>query len=225
VRDALRSSSAHVFVDDIDEPVLADDDLHHLSRVLRLRDGEQVSVCDGAGGWRMTEWRGGTLLTVGDAVRESAPPAVTVAFVPVKGDRNDAAVEKMVEIGVGRIVVLAPTEHSVVRWDAARAGANVARYARIARAAASQSRRTHLPAVEGPVRLGDILGGGSVALAEPGGSPSLEGVSTVVVGPEGGFSPAEVAAARRTVGLGGTVLRADTAAVVAATLLVAHAGR
>ncbi|MFN5651774.1 MAG: RNA methyltransferase PUA domain-containing protein, partial [Actinomycetes bacterium] len=91
MRDALRSSSAHVFVDDIDEPVLADDDLHHLSRVLRLRDGEQVSVCDGAGGWRMTEWRGGMLLAVGDAVREPAPPAVTVAFVPVKGDRNDAA--------------------------------------------------------------------------------------------------------------------------------------
>ena len=225
MRDALRSSSAHVFVADIDDPVLEEDDAHHLARVLRLRDGEHVSVCDGAGGWRMTEWRGGSLLAVGEAVREPAPPAVTVAFVPVKGDRNDAAVEKMTEIGVGRIIVLAPTDHSVVRWDAARAEANIGRLARIVRAAASQSRRTRLPAVEGPVRLGDIIGDASVALAEPGADPSLDGVSTIVVGPEGGFSPAEVAAASRTVGLGGTVLRADTAAVVAATLLVAHAGR
>lgn len=225
MRDALRSSSAHVFVGDIDDPVLEDEDSHHLARVLRLRDGEHVSVCDGAGAWRMTEWRGGSLLAVGEAVREPAPPAVTVAFVPVKGDRNDAAVEKMTEIGVGRIIVLAPTDHSVVRWDAARAEANIGRLARIVRAAASQSRRTHLPAVEGPVRLGDIIGDVSVALAEPGADPSLDGISTIVVGPEGGFSPAEVAAASRTVGLGGTVLRADTAAVVAATLLVAHPGR
>ena len=58
---------------------------------------------------------------VGDGVRWPELPAVTVAFGPEKGDRKEAAVEKMVEIGVGRIVVLAPTEHSVVRWDAARA--------------------------------------------------------------------------------------------------------
>ncbi len=223
--DPLRSSSAHVFVDDIDNPVLTDEDLHHLARVLRLRDGEPVSVCDGKGGWRMSQWRYGGLLTVGDIVRDPAPPAVSVAFAPVKGDRNESAVEKMVEIGVGRIIVLAPTERSVVRWDAARAETNIARYARIARAAASQSRRAHLPLVEGPVRLADITGDGSVALAEPGSPPSLDGVSVIVVGPEGGFSAPEVAAAGRTVSLGSTILRADTAAVVAATLLVAHSGR
>jgi 16S rRNA (uracil1498-N3)-methyltransferase len=225
VTDPLRSSSAHVFVDDIDDPALADEDLHHLARVLRLRAGEPVSVCDGRGSWRMTQWRDGALIAAGEVRCDPAPPAVAVAFAPVKGDRSESAVEKMVEIGVGRIIVLAPTEHSVVRWDTARAEANIARYARIARAAASQSRRTHLPVVEGPVRLGDVTGDGSVALAEPGGPPSLDGVAVIVVGPEGGFSAAEVAAAGRTVSLGSTILRADTAAVVAATLLVAHSGR
>jgi 16S rRNA (uracil1498-N3)-methyltransferase len=126
VTDLLRSSSAHVFVDDIDDPALADEDLHHLARVLRLRDGEPVSVCDGRGSWRMTQWRDGALLAAGAIVRDPAPPAVAVAFAPVKGDRSESAVEKMVEIGVGRIIVLAPTEHSVVRWDAARAEANIA---------------------------------------------------------------------------------------------------
>ncbi|MEY4044333.1 MAG: hypothetical protein RL644_601, partial [Actinomycetota bacterium] len=141
------------------------------------------------------------------------------------GDRCDAAVEKMVEIGVTGIVVLAPTEHSVVRWDDAKAAANVARYSRIARAASAQSRRTHLPSVTGPVPLSEMVGRDGVAMAEPGGDPSLDGVTTLLVGPEGGFSPAEVSSARRTVGLGTGILRADTAAVVASTLLVAHPRR
>ncbi|NBU16486.1 MAG: hypothetical protein EBS48_05645, partial [Actinobacteria bacterium] len=110
MRDVLRSTSAHVFVDDITSPVLSVDDAHHLSRVLRLRDGEKVSVCDGAGSWLVAEWRGAELLPVGEAFLDPAPADLTVAFVPVKGDRCDSAVEKMVEIGVTGIIVLAPTE-------------------------------------------------------------------------------------------------------------------
>jgi len=113
----------------------------------------------------------------------------------------------------------------VVRWDGAKAAANVARYSRIVRAASAQSRRTHLPSVTGPVPLSEMVGRDGVAMAEPGGYPSLDGVTTLLIGPEGGFSPAEVSSARRTVGLGTGILRADTAAVVAATLLVAHPRR
>ena len=52
---ALRASAAHVFVDSLDAPVPSDDDAHHLFRVLRLRDGEVVTVSDGNGSWRTTE--------------------------------------------------------------------------------------------------------------------------------------------------------------------------
>ena len=226
MNDDLRRSAAHVFVTDIGDPVLDDDDAHHLTRVLRLRAGQKVSVSDGRGAWRICEWRDGLLVSVGDVSVMNAPTDVlTVALSPVKGDRTDWAIEKLVEVGIDRIVVLAPVERSVVRWDDTKSLANIERFRRITRAAAAQCRRVFLPTVEGPVPLSDVVAGTNVAIAEPGGSPVLDGVTTIVVGPEGGFTEGEVALAGATVDLGPTVLRADTAAVVAATLMVAHSRR
>ena len=226
MNDDLRRSAAHVFVTDIGDPVLDDDDAHHLTRVLRLRAGQKVSVSDGRGAWRICEWRDGLLVSVGDVSVMNAPTDVlTVALSPVKGDRTDWAIEKLVEVGIDRIVVLAPVERSVVRWDGTKSLANIERFRRITRAAAAQCRRVFLPTVEGPVPLSDVVAGTNVAIAEPGGSPVLDGVTTIVVGPEGGFTEGEVALAGATVDLGPTVLRADTAAVVAATLMVAHSRR
>ena len=226
MNESLRRSAAHVFVDDVVAPVLSDEDAHHLSRVLRLRDGQSVSVSDGRGSWRLCEWRAGSIVPTGAIVTEQrARETLTVALAPVKGDRTDDAVEKLVEIGIDRIVVLAALEHSVVRWDPDRAAAAIARYRRIARAASAQSRRVHLPVIEGPTALADVLAHPTAALGEPGGEADLSGITTIVIGPEGGFSPAEVAIAGRTVDLGPSVLRADTAAVVAGTLMVAHRRR
>lgn len=224
--DDLRRSAAHVFVADLQNPVPGDEDMHHLSRVLRLRNGQTVSVSDGRGAWRTCEWRADELVTVGDVMTQPRPgPTLTVALSPVKGDRTEWAVEKLVETGIDRIVVLAPVERSVVRWDDARARANIERYGRITRAAASQSRRVWLPVVEGPLPLAEVLAATGTAVAEPGGTRDLTGISTLVVGPEGGFTADEVAGARASVDLGDTILRADTAAVVAATLMVAHSRR
>ena len=226
MNEALRRSAAHVFVADLGAPVLTDEDAHHLSRVLRLRDGQAVSVCDGKGSWRPCTWQSGALVPAGEVVVEPRTgPELCVALAPVKGDHTDDAVEKLVEIGIDRIIVLAPVDHSVVRWDDARAANALARYRRIVRAAASQSRRTVLPTVEGPVALADVLSREGCAMAEPGGPAGMDGVTTVVIGPEGGFSAAEIAMAPRTVGLGDSVLRAGTAAVVAGALMVAHPRR
>ena len=226
MNDELRRSAAHVFVTDIQNPSLDDDDAHHLARVLRLRAGQRVSVSDGRGAWRICEWRGEELVSVDDVSHEEKTgETLSVALSPVKGDRTDWAVEKLVEVGIDRIIVLAPVERSVVKWDDKKSGANIDRYRRIARAAAAQSRRVFLPVVEGPLSLSAVLAGGGVAVAEPGGATGLAGITTVVVGPEGGFTTDEVASARATVDLGPTILRADTAAVVAGTLMVAHSRR
>ena len=222
----LRRSAAHVFVDDLGSPVLADDDVHHLSRVLRLRDGQTVSVSDGRGSWRICEWLDRTVVPAGEVMTEEPPKVpLTVALSPVKGDRTEDAIEKLVEIGIDAVVILAPLGNSVVRWDAERAAAAVARFARIGRSASAQSRRVFLPGISGPVPLAEVLAVPGAAVAEPGGSADLSGVRTVVIGPEGGFTAEEVSAAPRTVGLGPGILRADTAAVVAATLMVAHSRR
>jgi 16S rRNA (uracil1498-N3)-methyltransferase len=226
VNDGLRRSAAHVFVTDLDTPVLDDDDRHHLERVLRLRNGQTVSVSDGRGAWRVCEWRTGELVAVGSIAVAPRPAAVlAVALCPVKGDRTDWAVEKLVEVGIDTITVLSPVERSVVRWDGKKTEANIERYRRIARSAAAQCRRVWLPLVDGPAELSLVLAADGAAIAEPGGTGDLTGITTVVVGPEGGFTPDEVAGARASVGLGDTVLRADTAAVVAGTLMVAHSRR
>lgn len=228
--DTLRRAKAHVFVTDLGAPVLDRDDAHHLGRVLRLRDGETVTASDGAGRWRLCEWQGGQLVASGDIALDPRPaPEVTVAITPLKGDRTDWTVEKLVEIGVARIVVLAPLVRSVVRRDAGKDSAALARWQRLARAAAMQSRRTHLPDVTGPLALGEVAGLAGAGIAEPGGGTRPEDVRVLLIGPEGGFDPAEIAAARaagaRTVDLGPGILRAETAALVGAARMVAHTTR
>lgn len=218
----LRESAAHVFVADISSPELSSDDLHHLKKVLRLRDGETISCTDGHGRWRLCEWKAANLVTTSDVFTEPAPSSqLCVAVSPVKGDRTDFVVEKLVEVGVDTIAILAPLERSVVRWSGDKVDHVMDRYRRIAKAASMQSRRVFLPEITGSVALAD-LGTNQVAFAEPGGSAQWGSVSTIVVGPEGGFSPAELEMAPALIDLGPHILRAETAAIVAAAQMVAH---
>jgi len=224
---ALRHSAAHVFVDQLELPVLGDDDLHHLGRVLRLRDGESVTASDGRGQWRACVWHSGALEVAGEVVA-SAPPSArcAVAFTPVKGDRNEWAVQKLTEIGIDEIVILAPTQHSVVRWSDADKQLRKLRV--VAREAAMQSRRVWLPSIVGLLALHEVCARDGACVADPDGVPLqagvslLTGVSLVVVGPEGGFAEDELPAGVPRVQLGDTILRAETATLVAATLLVAR---
>ena len=218
---ALRHSVAHVFVDQLDSPTLGDDDQHHLGRVLRLRDGESVTASNGRGQWRACVWRDGALEVAGEVVA-SAPPSVrcAVAFTPVKGDRNEWAVQKLTEIGIDEVIILAPTQHSVVRWSDADKQLRKLRV--VAREAAMQSRRVWLPNIVGLAALHEVCAGDGAAVADPDGVALHAGVSLVVVGPEGGFAEDELPAGVPRVQLGDTILRAETATLVAATLLVAR---
>jgi 16S rRNA (uracil1498-N3)-methyltransferase len=215
-------AAAHVFVADLAAPELTAEDAHHLSRVLRLRPGEGVTASDGVGGWRLCEWDGSALRAQGDVEREPArAPVITVGFVPTKGERPEWAVQKLTEAGTDRILLLS-SARSVVRWDGERADRHLERLRRVAREAAGQSRQVWLPTVEGPVAFADALAAsGPVALAERGGAPPSLRRPTVFVGPEGGWSDDELAAVEHFVGLGPSVLRAETATVAAGLLLAA----
>jgi 16S rRNA (uracil1498-N3)-methyltransferase len=218
---ALRDSVAHVFVDDLAAPILSDDDQHHLARVLRVRDGESVSASDGRGGWRLCQWRDGGLHGESDVHHVAAPtPRLGVAFVPVKGDRPEWVVQKLTEIGIDDIVVLAPTRRAVVRWGDDK---HIRKLQVVAREAAMQSRRVWLPTVTGPVSLAEVCALPGAAVADPAGEPLIAepspATSLIIIGPEGGFDADEIAPTVRRVSLGDTVLRAETATLVAATLL------
>jgi 16S rRNA (uracil1498-N3)-methyltransferase len=222
VGPASVDAAAQVFVGDLATFAIDPEDVHHLSRVLRLRPGETVVASDGLGSWRACSFTGSVpwLDPVGEVANVArASPEVSVAFTPVKGDRPEWVVQKLVEIGVDRVVVLR-SERSVVVWDGQRADRAIDRLAKIAAQAAAQSRRVWIPRVLGVTSISDLARSEPVVLAERGGGPLSLG-SPVCVGPEGGWTEEELGLGSGMVGLGQGVLRAETASIVAGALLCA----
>lgn len=215
--------AAHAYVVDLDVPALAADDAHHLGRVLRLRPGTEITVADGAGRWRpvcLTPTQ--ALEPAGEIVVDPAPePAITIGFALVKGERPEWIVQKLTEVGVDHIVPF-QAARSVVRWDAQRAGRATERLRRIAREAGVQCRRSRLPVVHDlQPGVGAVLSKRSdVALASAEGEAPTLAHPTLLVGPEGGWSPSELEPGWPQIALGPHVLRAETAAVVAGALMV-----
>lgn len=224
----VRSAAAHVFVADLERCTLSEDDAHHLFSSLRLRPGEAVSVSDGKGRWRQCRvggGRGADELERDGPITEVArpPPALTVGFAVTKGGRPEQVVQRLTELGVDQLVPLV-TARSVVRWSPADAARHVERLRRVARAAAMQSRLAYLPEVSPLLDLAQVADRwppDQLALAHPGGPPLSLARRAVLVGPEGGWDPAELEAGLATVGLGPTRLRADTAAIAVGVLLAA----
>lgn len=216
-------AAAHVFVDDLAAPQLAEEDAHHLWRVLRLRGGERVSAADGRGGWRLFVVAGGNRLEpASDEETTDAPvPGIVIGVALAKGDKPEMAVQKLTELGVDRIVLLAAAR-SVVQWDEGKAARNVERLRAVARAAAMQSRRVFLPIIEPVTTLaGFAAAEPGLALAHAAGAPLTAGLTAIAVGPEGGWTDEELALVVNRVDLGSTTLRAETAAVSAGVLLTA----
>lgn len=236
-------AAAHVFVDHLsgDPPAsthvlrLADEDARHLTRVLRLPPGADVTAGDGRGRWRHCRLRaGGELEPVGEIIEDRPPwPRITIAFALVKGDRPEQMVRQLTEIGVDRIVPFV-AQRTVVHWSPSKVPSKMQRLTHIARSAAMQSRRTFLPAVGMADPAADASAGlpefarvaaldGAVLADAAGAPPALES-PTLLVGPEGGWGPDERQATLPRVRLGASVLRTETAAIVAGALLVALRG-
>jgi 16S rRNA (uracil1498-N3)-methyltransferase len=215
-----RSAKAHAFVADLDAPELDDDDRHHLARVLRIRPGDAITVSDGHGRWRRCAF-GPVLEPVEEIEHDPAPtPELTVAFAVVKGERTEWAVQKLVELGIDRVVPFVG-DRSVVRWDPARAEHQHVRLVKVARQAAMQSRRATLPLIEPLGSFDQLTTRAGVALADADGGPPSLALPIIVVGPEGGWSETERNNEIPRVKLARTVLRAETAAVAAGAVLVA----
>jgi 16S rRNA (uracil1498-N3)-methyltransferase len=213
-------TAPHVIVGEIDHPVMCAEDVHHLANVRRLRDGDLVSATDGRGSWRWCAFEDAALTVVGDISTEPEPrPKLTVGFALVKGSKPELVVQKLSELGIDTIIPFI-AERSVVRWDDAKTERQGERLTKVAREASMQSRRVWLPTVAPVARLSDLVSFEGSVRADRDGSALCSANTTVLIGPEGGWSPAE-ADMTPVVGLGRTVLRAETAAIAAATLMVA----
>ena len=198
---------------------LTDVHSHHLRRVLRVSDWAPVSYTDGQGVVGQ-----GTLGPDGihrgqeASVPRPAPRLTVVVAPPHASDRARFTVEKLGELGTDRLLWLnsdfgqarAPRADKTARW---------------AIGALEQSRGAWLMVTGDDVTPAELPR--PAWFVHPGGGvlPDPSGDVTLVIGPEGGFSPEELTRADTTVGLGARVLRVETAALVAAGLVLCHLGR
>jgi 16S rRNA (uracil1498-N3)-methyltransferase len=210
----------------------------HLVRVLRLGAGDPLVLFDGRGGEFAAHIDGvrGTNVSVlvGDAapVERESPLLLRLAQGVSRGERMDLVVQKATELGVSEILPVL-TERSVVRLDARQAQRKAEHWRAIAIAACEQSGRNRVPAVAAARTLGEFLRGDVMdstrLLLSPAAGvrlseiPRPQAAVTVLIGPEGGLTPAEQESAMARgysgVRMGPRVLRTETAAIVALTLL------
>ncbi|MDR7251084.1 16S rRNA (uracil1498-N3)-methyltransferase [Nocardioides sp. BE266] len=220
------------------------DEAHHAVAVRRLREGEHVVLTDGRGtsvtGEVTSTGKRVFSVTASAVSHEERPePAITVVQALPKGDRGELAVEVLTEVGVDRVVPWAASR-SVAVWKGERAAKSHAKWQATAREAAKQARRSWLPTVTPLASTADlaaVVGEAELAvvLHEDAADPlsaidvPTSGRIVVVVGPEGGIAPDELAALEatgaRTVRLGAEVLRTSTAGVVAVAALLSRTDR
>jgi 16S rRNA (uracil1498-N3)-methyltransferase len=223
--------------------VLSGDEAHHAAAARRLHDGDMLWLFDGHGGIAHATLlrvaaRGQTLELRIEERRSEPPPqaAIHLACALPKGDRQQVLLDMVTQLGMTRFTPL-DCERSVVR-----PGANsTARWRKICLEACKQSRRLHLPAIEATSTVPDVTRraaaeGSHVWFAHS----TAQAVSvtaainqqandvTLLVGPEGGFTEAEmeqaVAAGARPLTLGASILRIETAAVALVAAFALAAG-
>jgi len=218
------------------------DEAHHLARVVRIRVGDVIGVFDGRG----REWRAcvaevtkqSVVVILDGEVPAVSEPAVqvTLAFGVLKGDQMDSVVRDATVMGVSAIVPLA-TDHVTVPARAWRDDGATARWHRVAVAAAKQCQRAVVPNISGVLPFAELWAATRpdmvLACVEPAaaGGPTGPAWQTLarpasvllLVGPEGGWSAAEVAEIHaqggHAVSLGPRTLRAEAVPAVAMATL------
>ncbi|MGW5615452.1 16S rRNA (uracil(1498)-N(3))-methyltransferase [Streptomyces sp. NPDC003877] len=217
----------------------------HAVSVKRLRAGEDVVLTDGAGRWADcvvlgTEGKDRLIVRL-DSVGEEPPeqPRVTVVQALPKGDRGELAVETMSEVGVDAVVPWAAAR-CITQWKGERGAKALAKWRATAREAGKQARRVRFAEVADAATTKQVAAllrqaDFAAVLHESGEEPlataevPTAGEIVLVVGPEGGVAPEELAlfaeAGAGAYRLGRSVLRTSTAGTAAAAVLLARTGR
>jgi 16S rRNA (uracil1498-N3)-methyltransferase len=204
---------------------------HQVTHVLRLREGDEITLLDGLGGELRCRLEGAECVVVARAVAGGEPSHQLIVWQALlKGDHLEPVVRHGTEIGVARFRLFV-SDRCIARQLTPR---RLERLRAVAREAAEQSERGIVPPVDEPLTFAEAIQAtapGSVLLFERYEGKrltELEPPSSVFIGPEGGFSPAEVTAAERArlaiAGLGPRILRSETVAVAVAAAILSRTG-
>jgi 16S rRNA (uracil1498-N3)-methyltransferase len=221
--------------------------LHHLHESLRLHPGEVLTVTDDQGVRYRTEVLEVTARQLVARILDTATtpaktgPSLILAQALLKGEKMDWVIQKATELGVDRIVPI-DAAHSVVKFRPDRSEHQLARWQRIAHEAAQQSERWSVPKINDPATLSQLATGSGtytfkLILAERSKGASLQSIPLptglhdtmlLLIGPEGGWSNDELCMAQdhgcAAITLGTRILRAETAALAAISVLQARLG-
>ncbi|MEU2739095.1 16S rRNA (uracil(1498)-N(3))-methyltransferase [Streptomyces sp. NPDC007095] len=235
----------HFDADGAGRHVLDGSEGRHAVSVKRLNPGEDVVLTDGAGRWAQcvvvaTEGKDRLIVQMDSVAEEPVEePRVTVVQALPKGDRGELAVETMTETGVDAIVPWAASR-CITQWKGERGLKALAKWRATAREAGKQSRRVRFPEVADAAttkQVAALLAKADFAavLHESGVEPLAtaelpeRGEIVLVIGPEGGVSPEELAlfaeSGAKAYRLGRSVLRTSTAGTAATALLLGRTGR
>ena len=205
---------------------------HHAERVLRLAVGDPVTLFDGQGGEcaaSILAFGKQPLARLGPrlAIERESPLQITLVQALASGDKMDWVVQKAVELGVAAVQPVA-AERSVLKLAGERADKRVAHWQQVAVAACEQSGRNRVPVVGEILPLAKYLArpfDGTRLILAPGADGALARKArptrplAILIGPEGGWSPAELDLAARAgcepLALGPRVLRTETAGLAA----------
>jgi 16S rRNA (uracil1498-N3)-methyltransferase len=203
---------------------------HQVTRVLRIADGERLVLLDGRGEAATVRLESGTCQVETRGPAPEPRHRLTVWQALLRGDHLEPVIRHGTEIGISRFALFV-SERCVARQLSA---GRLERLRSVAREAAEQSERGIVPEVAAPVSFAEALDAAespSVMLYERASAQRLSGLevpASLLIGPEGGFSPDEVAAAERrglmAAGLGPRILRSETVAVAAAAVVLSRAG-
>lgn len=219
-------------------------DVNHIRNVLRMKPGEKIRVSSKDGSSYFCEIAEvGDSFVQADILQEEAEstelPAKIYLFQGIpKGDRMETVIEKAVELGVYEIIPVA-MQYCVVRLDAKKAAAKQKKWQALAETAAKQSKRSRIPKVHPvmtykeaaayakehaalcllPYENAKGMASTKEALLHAAQADSI----SIFIGPEGGFSPEEIALSQddmQLISLGRRILRTDTAGITMMAMLM-----
>ncbi|MGB3917005.1 MULTISPECIES: 16S rRNA (uracil(1498)-N(3))-methyltransferase [Thiothrix] len=222
---------------------LPDSTFRHAVQVLRLNVGEPLILFNGEGGeyaaqmHNVSKRSASVLIEAFAEIDTESPLQLTLVQAIIKPDKMDFALQKAVELGVATFQPLV-TQRSVARIGKEKVDKKMQHWEGIMVAACEQSGRTRMPQLNAPLELDDWLEQpfeGTRLILAPGDFPRINSLPldlptpvALLIGPEGGFSDAEVASCVQAgvtpVSLGPRILRAETASITALALLQHHYG-